>query len=80
MLCSALLTPYMMLQESIRLGTQEWEELVPTSVRSQIKLRGLLGYKEPGANGHSASNGNGPGSSHGVGLGGYRSKLGAVVQ
>ena len=31
-------------QESIRLGTKEWEGLVPQSVSAQIKRLGLLGY------------------------------------
>ena len=64
------------MQESIRLGTKEWEELVPHSVSSQIKLRGLLGYKEPGVNGHANGNSNGNGSV----MASYRSKLGASAQ
>ena len=43
-------------QESIRMGTTEWLELVPQAVSTQIKRLGLLGYSE-----HSSSNG----SSHG---------------
>ena len=32
--------------ESIRLGTPEWEELVPQAVKVQIKRLKLLGYRE----------------------------------
>ena len=49
---------------------------MPHSVSSQIKLRGLLGYKEPGVNGHANGNGNGNGSV----MASYRSKLGASAQ
>ena len=47
----------MCVQESIRIGTSEWEELVPSSVSSQIKRLGLLGYSGNGAHNNGHSNG-----------------------
>lgn len=45
--------------ESIRLGTHEWEDLVPQAVQSQIKRLHLLGYRahQGVTNGTGRSNG-----------------------
>ena len=61
------------------MGTKEWEELVPHSVSSQIKLRGLLGYRAPGTNGHANGNGS-TANGNGNVMAEYRSKLGASSQ
>lgn len=51
--------------DSIRLGTSEWEGLVPQAVKQQIKSLKLLGYSEERARQvHASKNGsNGAGSS-----------------
>ena len=45
--------------ESIRLGTHEWEDLVPQAVRAQIKRLQLLGYREDKVKAKDAQRSNG---------------------
>lgn len=46
--------------ESIRQGTREWEDLVPSAVKAQIKSLNLLGYNAELAKQHAnGSNGAG---------------------